>query len=122
MCINTYQVREMIELTDNADIHLSSIIVDKNVPAIKLSINSGGCSGFSYDWQLVSEEELINFADDFTMDLDTGKLIIDNLSLMYLTGTVVDYKKDIFGQRLMIENPNVNSMCGCGESFSVKDT
>ena len=56
----------MIELTDNADIHLSSIIVDKNVPAIKLSINSGGCSGFSYDWQLVSEEELINFADDFS--------------------------------------------------------
>ena len=109
----------MIELTDNADIHLSSIIVDKNVPAIKLSINSGGCSGFSYDWQLVSEEELINFADDFTMDLDTGKLIIDNISLMYLTGTVVDYKKDIFGQRLMIENPNVISMCGCGESFQV---
>jgi iron-sulfur cluster insertion protein len=111
----------MIKLTDNADIHLSSIIVDKNVPAIKLSINSGGCSGFNYDWQLVSEEELTNFKDDFTIDLDTGKLIIDNLSLMYLTGTVVDYKKDIFGQRLMIENPNVNSMCGCGESFSVKD-
>ena len=110
----------MIELTENADIHLSSIIVDKNIPAIKLSVNSGGCSGFSYDWQLVSEEELTNFVDDFIMDLDTGKLIIDNLSLMYLTGTVVDYKKDIFGQKLMIENPNVNSMCGCGESFSVK--
>jgi iron-sulfur cluster insertion protein len=69
----------------------------------------------------VSKEELINFTDDFTMNLDTGQLIIDNLSLMYLTGTVVDYKKDIFGQRLMIENPNVASMCGCGESFSVKD-
>jgi iron-sulfur cluster assembly accessory protein len=113
----------MIELTDNADIHLSSIIVDKNIPAIKLSVNSGGCSGFSYDWQLVSEEELTNFVDDFDfiLDLDTGKLIIDSLSLIYLVGTVVDYKKDIFGQRLMVENPNINSMCGCGESFSVKD-
>lgn len=109
----------MITLTDNADIHLSSIIADKNVPAIQLSINSGGCSGFSYDWQLISDEELGDLENVFVIKLDTGKLVVDNLSLMYLTGTTVDYKKDIFGQRLMIDNPNVNSMCGCGESFSV---
>ena len=45
------------------------------------------------------------------------ELFIDNLSVMYIAGMVVDYKKDIFGQRLMIDNPNVESMCGCGESF-----
>jgi len=109
----------MITLTDNADIHLSSIIADKNVPAIHLSVNSGGCSGFSYDWQLISDEELKDLEDGFVIVLDTGKLIVDSLSLIYLIGTTVDYKKDIFGQRLMIDNPNVNSMCGCGESFSV---
>jgi iron-sulfur cluster assembly accessory protein len=109
----------MITLTDSADIHLSSIIADKDVPAIQLSINSGGCSGFSYDWQLVSNEELGDLEDGFVIVLDTGKLIVDSLSLIYLIGTTVDYKKDIFGQRLMIDNPNVNSMCGCGESFSV---
>jgi iron-sulfur cluster assembly accessory protein len=109
----------MITLTDRADIHLSSIIADKDVPAILLSVNSGGCSGFSYDWQLISDEELGDLEDGFIIVLDTGKLIVDSLSLIYLIGTTVDYKKDIFGQRLMIDNPNVNSMCGCGESFSV---
>ena len=109
----------MITLTDRADIHLSSIIADKDVPAILLSVNSGGCSGFSYDWQLISDEELGDLEDGFVIVLDTGKLIVESLSLIYLIGTTVDYKKDIFGQRLMIDNPNVNSMCGCGESFSV---
>jgi len=109
----------MITLTDRADIHLSSIIADKDVPAILLSVNSGGCSGFSYDWQLISDEELGDLEDGFVIVLDTGKLIVDSLSLIYLIGTTVDYKKEIFGQRLMIDNPNVNSMCGCGESFSV---
>tara|TARA_R100001163_G_C4913366_1_gene96719 strand:+ start:195 stop:536 length:342 start_codon:yes stop_codon:yes gene_type:complete len=107
----------MIQLTNNADIHLSSIVAENEVAGVKLAVNSGGCSGFTYDWQLVTEEEMIDIVDDYIIDLDTGKLFIDNLSIMYIAGMVVDYKKDIFGQRLMIDNPNVESMCGCGESF-----
>ena len=105
----------MITLTDNADIHLSSIINENNDTAIRLAVNSGGCSGFTYDWQLTSEEE----DGDHIIDLDSGKLLIDSVSVLYLEGMTVDYKKDIFGQRLMIDNPNVKSMCGCGESFQV---
>ena len=76
----------MINLTDNAAIHLSSVI-NENVGMF--------------------------------IDLDSGKLLIDNISLLYLEGMTIDYKKDIFGQRLMIDNPNVKSTCGCGESFQV---
>jgi len=46
----------MIKLTDNADIHLSSVVAENKVAAIRLAVNSGGCSGFTYDWQLVSEK------------------------------------------------------------------
>ena len=107
----------MINLTDSADIHLSSVI-NENVDmydAIRLSVNSGGCSGFSYDWQLVNKKE----DEDSVIDLDSGKLLIDSVSILYLEGMTIDYKKDIFGQRLMIDNPNVKSTCGCGESFQV---
>jgi elongation factor G len=67
----------------------------------------------------LSEKEFNDIVDDFIIDLDTGKLVIDNISSVYVAGMTVDYKKDIFGQRLMIDNPNVESMCGCGESFQV---
>jgi len=121
----------MIRLTDNADIHLSSIIAENKVAAVKLSVNSGGCSGFTYDWQLMDQADFEEIIDDFIIDLDTGKLVIDNISSVYVAGMTVDYKKDIMGQRLTIENPNVESMCltienpnvesmcGCGESFQV---
>ena len=105
----------MINLTDSADIHLSSIINENDAPSIRLAVNSGGCSGFTYDWQLTSFEE----KGDYVIDLDSGQLLIDSVSILYLEGMTIDYKKDIFGQRLMIDNPNVESMCGCGESFQV---
>jgi iron-sulfur cluster assembly accessory protein len=105
----------MINLTDNDDIHLSSIINENDGPSIRLAVNSGGCSGFTYDWQLTSSEEV----GDHVIDLDSGRLLIDSVSILYLEGMTIDYKKDIFGQRLMIDNPNVKSMCGCGESFQV---
>ena len=107
----------MINLTDNADIHLSSVINENAgmFTDISLSVTSGGCSGFNYDWQLTSSKE----TGDHVIDLDSGKLLIDNISLLYLEGMTIDYKKDIFGQRLMIDNPNVKSTCGCGESFQV---
>ena len=108
----------MITLTEQADIHLSSIITENNFKAIKLSVKGGGCSGFTYDWQPM--ENLETEKEDIILDLDTGHLILDGMSVLYLVGMEVDYKKDLFGQRLMVENPNVKSMCGCGESFHVE--
>ena len=108
----------MITLTEEADVHLSSIITENNFKAIRLSVKGGGCSGFTYDWEPL--EKLETEKEDIILDLDTGHLILDGMSVLYLTGMEVDYKKDLFGQRLMVENPNVKSMCGCGESFHVE--
>jgi len=109
----------MIKITEAADIHLSSIIAENNLEGILLGVKGGGCSGFNYDWQPL--EKLDTKVTDFELPLDVGKLIVDGASIMYLAGMEVDYKKDIFGQVLSIENPNVQSMCGCGESFNPKD-
>jgi iron-sulfur cluster insertion protein len=108
----------MITFTEEADIHLSSIITENNFKAIKLSVKGGGCSGFTYDWQPM--ENLDVGTEDIILDLDSGHLVLDGMSVLYLAGMEVDYKKDLFGQRLMVENPNVKSMCGCGESFHVE--
>ena len=108
----------MITLTEEADVHLSSIITENNFKAIRLSVKGGGCSGFTYDWEPL--EKLETEKEDIILDLDTGHLILDGMSVLYLAGMEVDYKKDLFGQRLIVENPNVKSMCGCGESFHVE--
>ena len=107
----------MITLTDNANLHLSSTVAENNLEGISLSLRGGGCSGFNYEWQ---PSEKLKVEDiDYVIDLDTGKLVVDGTSLFALAGMTVDYKKDLFGSRLMIENPNTKSMCGCGESFSI---
>ena len=108
----------MITFTEEADIHLSSIITENNFKAIKLSVKGGGCSEFTYDWQPM--ENLDVGTEDIILNLDSGHLVLDGMSVLYLAGMEVDYKKDLFGQRLMVENPNVKSMCGCGESFHVE--
>ena len=90
----------------------------KDNAVFRISVSGGGCSGFTYDWEPL--EKLETEKEDIILDLDTGHLILDGMSVLYLAGMEVDYKKDLFGQRLMVENPNVKSMCGCGESFHVE--
>ena len=85
---------------------------------LRLAVKGGGCSGFTYDWQPMKKLETEEA--DIILNLDSGHLILDGMSVLYLAGMQVDYKKDLFGQRLMVENPNVKSMCGCGESFNVE--
>ena len=103
----------MINVTPEADEHLSSIINKEKAHGVLLSVKGGGCAGFSYDWSIVHEPA------GEAVPLSNGTLYIDPIAVMYVINTVLDYKKDIFGNILNLENPNVVSSCGCGESFSV---
>ena len=105
----------MIEITESAKQHLLEIIT-LNDKKIKLAVKGGGCSGFTYDWQLIEEE--LDDDEKFPLDNDHN-LLVDAMSLLYLAGMTIDYQKDIFGSLLKIENPNIQSSCGCGESFMV---
>jgi len=93
-------------------------IVDKesNADALRISVEGGGCSGFSYKFDLVTDN---NDADDIIIARDGAKILIDSMSLMYMGGSVVDFVDDLMGESFKIDNPNAVAGCGCGTSFSV---
>jgi len=103
----------MITITPEADAHLCSIIEKEGAHGVLLSVKGGGCAGFNYDWQVVHE------ATGEEIPLSKGFLYIDPMAVMYVIGTVLQYKEDLFGAVLKLDNPNVTSSCGCGESFSL---
>ena len=105
----------MIQITESAKKHLINVITT-NEKKVKLGVKGGGCSGFTYDWQLIDEE--LSDDEKFPLD-DRNNLFVDSMSLLYLAGLTIDYNTDLFGSSLKIENPNIKSACGCGESFNV---
>ena len=81
---------------------------------LRLRVVGGGCSGFSYDLYF---DEKLGFDRELTVhDVD---MIVDEMSLMYLLGTEIDYVEGLAGAGFKFSNPNVKSTCGCGSSFSV---
>lgn len=87
---------------------------DKN--ALRISVEGGGCSGFSYKYDLVNEEPN---KDDTVIERNGAKIYVDSVSLMYMTGSQIDFVDDLMGQSFQINNPNAVASCGCGTSFSV---
>ena len=106
----------MIKITDNAVAKIKDIIAEENNPAIKLRVfvQGGGCSGMQYGFTL--DEDTAE--DDWTLDIDGVEILVDSMSGQYLQGAVVDYKDDIMGATFSIKNPNAQTTCGCGSSFS----
>jgi len=78
-------------------------------------VKGGGCSGFSYGFTLTNETAV----DDTRIETDGVALLIDPLSIQYLTGATIDYKEDLLGAQFVVANPLATSTCGCGNSFSI---
>tara|TARA_R100000306_G_scaffold60816_2_gene61923 strand:+ start:369 stop:746 length:378 start_codon:yes stop_codon:yes gene_type:complete len=110
------KVSGMLKLTDSAKEYLQHICQQENQHYVHLSVAGGGCAGFSYKWDFTEAPEKNDEVIEIT---PVYKLIIDATSVMYLLGMEIDYRKEIFGSILHIENPNVTTSCGCGESFNV---
>jgi len=83
--------------------------------ALRISVEGGGCSGFSYKFDLVNESN----DDDMVIEKDGAKVLIDSISVPYIDGSVIDFIDDLMGQSFQINNPNVTSSCGCGVSFAI---
>ena len=82
--------------------------------ALRLRVVGGGCAGFSYDLYFDEPAEV-----DRQFEVQGVKCIVDEMSLMYLVGTEIDYVEGLQGAGFKFHNPNVKSTCGCGSSFSV---
>jgi iron-sulfur cluster insertion protein len=106
----------MITITENATVKLKDILAEENNPDLKLRIfvQGGGCSGMSYGFTL---DEVAN-EDDFTLDESGVQILVDSMSMQYLTGAEIDYRDDLMGANFSIKNPNATTTCGCGSSFS----
>jgi len=83
--------------------------------ALRISVEGGGCSGFSYKFDLVSDTN----DDDLIIEKDGAKVLIDSISVPYIDGSVIDFIDDLMGQSFQINNPHVTSSCGCGVSFAI---
>ena len=107
----------MIDITESAKNKIKNILYDAGTPKMSLRtfVQGGGCSGFSYGFTLDEEKN----EDDFEIVLDEFKILIDAMSMQYLQGASIDYKEELMGSQFVIKNPNAQSTCGCGSSFSV---
>jgi iron-sulfur cluster insertion protein len=82
--------------------------------ALRLRVVGGGCSGFSYDLYFDEQTPM-----DREYHIEDVRVVVDEMSLMYLVGTTIDYVESLAGAGFKFENPNVKATCGCGSSFAV---
>lgn len=105
----------MITITESAQEKIKEILIDETPESrLRMFIQGGGCSGFSYGFTI---DEVKN-EDDFEIESGGTSVLIDSMSMQYVTGAEIDYVDDLQGSRFSIKNPQAQSTCGCGSSFS----
>lgn len=102
--------------TDAAAHKVKELLTEEGNPNLKLRVfvQGGGCSGFQYGFTF--DEDVSE--DDTAIDKYGVQLLIDPMSFQYLVGAEIDFKDDLEGSQFVIRNPNANSTCGCGSSFT----
>jgi iron-sulfur cluster insertion protein len=105
-----------ITLTGNAARRVALIAERQSKPAVlRLAVDGGGCAGFTYKFELADSAD----AEDTVAETDGVKLVVDPMSLDLVRGSAVDFVEDLGGASFKVTNPNAQSGCGCGSSFSV---
>lgn len=106
-----------ITITDSAVAKIADLLAEENNPNLKLRtfVQGGGCSGFQYGFTFDEDQA----DDDWVIEKGSIKILVDSMSYQYLVGAEIDYKEDVMGSQFSIKNPNAQSTCGCGSSFSV---
>ena len=107
---------ELVTISDSAVTKLKEIIAEEENPNIKVRmfVQGGGCSGMQYGFTLEEEQN----EDDFVIEKDGVQLLIDAMSSQYVQGAEVDWTESVQGSQFAIRNPNAQTTCGCGSSFS----
>jgi iron-sulfur cluster insertion protein len=82
--------------------------------ALRVAVEGGGCSGFQYEIKLDRAVD-----EDLVLEGQGQRVVVDPVSLPFLSNAVIDFSEELIGARFVIENPNASSSCGCGTSFSM---
>jgi len=101
-------------LTPAAAARIKALATQQNAAGLRVSVLGGGCSGFQYEFELVSHAN----PEDLNVERDGAQVLIDPDSLDLLLGGELDFVDDLSGSYFKISNPNATSRCGCGNSFS----
>ena len=105
-----------VTLSESAAKRIAAVVAsDPEKSALRVSVEGGGCSGFSYKFDLDTGPH----DDDVVIQRDGAKVLIDPVSLIYMAGSEIDFIDNLMGQSFQIKNPNAVASCGCGTSFSV---
>ena len=106
-----------ITLTETAEARIAELMAKAPDGAIgvKLSTPRRGCSGLAYSVDYVTEEQKF----DEKIETPGGTFYVDGASVLYLVGSIMDWREDDFAAGFVFENPNAKGACGCGESFTV---
>jgi iron-sulfur cluster assembly accessory protein len=102
------------KVTPRAFARLAEIGAAGQGQALRVAVEGGGCSGFQYEIKLDQPT-----ADDLVLEGEGERVVVDSVSLPFLSGAVIDFSEELIGARFVIENPNASSSCGCGISFSM---
>lgn len=111
------QAQAVVGLSDSAAVRIAALKQKNNQPdaRLRITVTGGGCSGFQYQMEL--DDSLQD--DDHVFDHDDAAVVIDDISLEYMAGAVVDYVETLGSAAFEIKNPNTTASCGCGNSFAV---
>ena len=104
-------MEKKLNFTDKALNQINAIIKEQDKKYFRITVQGGGCSGFKYNFSFDTKSN--------NDDIIFGKAIIDKSSLEIISGSVVDFKKEMIGESFVIENPKATASCGCGLSFSI---
>jgi iron-sulfur cluster insertion protein len=107
----------MIELNESAVTKLKQLFEEEDNPDLKLRVfvQGGGCSGMQYGFMFDEEQN----EDDFDVSVNGVTLLVDSMSAQYLQGAKIKYTEDAMGASFSIDNPQAQTTCGCGSSFSI---
>ena len=101
-------------VTDRAFARLAQINSGVDARPLRVAVSGGGCSGFQYEIQLDALAD-----DDLVLESAGQRVVVDPISLPFLTDAVIDFEDELIGARFVINNPNAASSCGCGTSFAM---
>ncbi|MCY6380576.1 iron-sulfur cluster insertion protein ErpA [Hoeflea prorocentri] len=105
-----------VRLSDAAASRIAQILASEDgKSALRVSVEGGGCSGFSYKFDLADQAG----DDDLVLEKGDARVLIDSLSLVYMGGSEIDFVDNLMGQSFQINNPNAVASCGCGTSFTI---
>jgi iron-sulfur cluster insertion protein len=106
-----------LTITESAATRMAALLSEDNQPEqtkVRVFVQGGGCSGMEYGFTFDDEKN----EDDWEIPAGTSTVLIDSMSAQYLQSAEIDYVEDITGARFKINNPNAETTCGCGSSFS----